>query len=510
MTPRAKTPWAIRKVFIANRGEIAVRVIRACREMGIRSVAAYSEADRTSLHVQKADEAVCVGPPAPSESYLAAERLIAAATECGCDAVHPGYGFLAESPAFARAVVRAGLIWVGPPADVIERMGSKIESRRLMREAGVPVTPGSTEGSTDAKKVLADAKKIEGALFIKASAGGGGRGLRLVEDRAGLEKAIREAIGEAKSAFGDGTVYVEKRIDRPRHVEFQVLADAHGHVVHLYERECSIQRRHQKMLEETPSTALSPQLREEMGWAAKKAAMAAGYVNAGTVEFMVDRAGKFYFLEMNTRIQVEHPITEVTTGIDLVQWQLRVAGGEPLAFRQDDIHRHGHAIECRVYAEDETRHFMPSCGRITYLYEPSGPGVRNDSGIYEGWEVTSHYDPVLSKLIAYGETREQARSRMLRALDEYVIHGVQTGIDLHKRILRHESFIAGDVDTTFIDAHAGELLTPSVADVPDDAFVAAALAKVVGTGVAALPADTVNAAPSPWTRVGSWEIGGGK
>jgi acetyl-CoA carboxylase biotin carboxylase subunit len=504
------TRSTIARVFVANRGEIAVRIIRACREMGIRSVAAYSEADRTSLHVQKADEAVCIGPAAPAESYLDIERLVTAARECGCDAVHPGYGFLAESPSFARAVAGAGLIWVGPSADVIERMGSKIESRRMMREAGVPVIPGSTQGSTDPKKIAADARRIDGTVFIKASAGGGGKGLRLVEGSAGLEKAAREAIGEAKSAFGDGTVYVEERIDRPRHVEFQVLADAHGHVVHLYERECSIQRRHQKVLEETPSPALSPQLREEMGWAAKKAAMAAGYVNAGTVEFIVDRTGKFYFLEMNTRIQVEHPITEVTTGVDLVQWQLRVAAGEPLAFGQDDVHRHGHAIECRVYAEDETRHFMPSCGRITYLYEPSGPGVRNDSGIYEGWEVSPHYDPILSKLIAYGETREQARRRMLRALDEYVIHGVQTGIDLHKRILRHPAFIAGDVDTTFIDAHAGELLNPPEAEVPDEAFVAAALSRAMGTARNSRTDAAPNTSSSPWTRIGSWEIGGGK
>jgi len=496
-------------VLVANRGEIAVRIVRACREMGIRSVAAYSEADRTSLHVQQADEAVYLGPAAPAESYLNVDRLVAAAKTCGADAVHPGYGFLAENADFARRVEAAGMVFVGPPADVIERMGSKVESRALMHGAGVPVTPGSLEGSTDPKRVLADAKKIEGDVFVKASAGGGGKGLRLVTDRSRLEASIREAIGEAESAFGDGRVYVEKRIDRPRHIEFQVLADAHGHVVHLHERECSIQRRHQKLLEETPSVALSPALREEMGWAAKRAAMAAGYVNAGTVEFMLDRDGKYYFLEMNTRIQVEHPITEVTTGIDLVQWQLRIAAGEPLGFMQDDVQRHGHAIECRVYAEDEARRFMPSCGVISYLYEPSGPGVRNDSGIYEGWEVSAHYDPILSKLVTYGETREQARQRMIRALNEYVIHGVQTSIDLHKRILRHPAFVAGEVDTTFIDAHADDLLHPSEHEVPDAAFVAAALSAAVGGAGRPQSALAPRAGASPWARVGSWEIGGG-
>jgi acetyl-CoA carboxylase biotin carboxylase subunit len=496
------------RVLVANRGEIAVRVIRACREMGIASVAAYSEADRTSLHVQQADEAVCIGPASPADSYLNIDAIIAAARECGVDAIHPGYGFLAESPAFARAVEDAGLIWVGPPEDVIVQMGSKIESRRVMSEAGVPVIPGSTDGSTDPKKILKDASEIEGELFVKASAGGGGKGLRLVKKRGELESAIREAIGEAEAAFGDGTVYVEKRILNPRHIEFQVLADRHGHVVHLYERDCSIQRRHQKVLEETPSVALSSTLREKMGWAARTAAIAVGYVNAGTIEFIVDDDGGFYFLEMNTRIQVEHPITELTTGIDLVQWQLRIARGEGLTFGQDDVQRRGHAIECRIYAEDETRGFMPSCGVIDYLYEPSGPGVRNDSGIYEGWEVSPHYDPILSKLVAYGEDREQARARMLRALDEYVIHGVQTGIDLHKRILCHDSFVRGEVDTNFIDTHADELLTPPESEVPDVAFIAAAVYEIEGIRRRPSSGGGVIAEESVWTRIGNWGVGG--
>jgi acetyl-CoA carboxylase biotin carboxylase subunit len=500
----------VTKVLVANRGEIAVRIIRACRELGIPTVAVFSEADRRSLHVQQANEAVCIGPPSPLESYLDGDAIIAAARATGADAVHPGYGFLAENEDFAERVEREGLVFVGPPSAAIRAMGSKIGSRALMKRAGVPIVPGSDTGSNDPRAVAEAARKIDGPVFIKASAGGGGKGLRLVTDRAQLEAAARAAIGEAKSAFGDDTVYVEKRLERPRHVEFQVLADAHGNVVHLFERECSIQRRHQKLLEETPSPALTPALRAKMGAAAVAAAKAVGYVNAGTIEFMLDAHGRFYFLEMNTRIQVEHPITECTTGIDLVQWQLRIARGEKLGFAQKDLAQRGHAIECRVYAEDETRHFMPSCGVIAYLYEPSGPGIRNDSGIYEGWEVTPYYDPILSKLVAFGEDRETARRRMLRALDEYVVHGVQTGIDLHKRILRHPKFIAGEVTTAFIDEHADELLVAAGRHVADEVFIAAALVGELGVGAAARRSVEPAGAPSPWQRIGRWEIGGTK
>ena len=498
------------KVLIANRGEIAVRVIRACRELGIGTVAVYSEADRSSLHVQLADEAVCIGPPSPLESYLKIDALLDAARTTGADAVHPGYGFLSENAGFAERVAGAGLTFIGPPASAIRAMGSKLGARAIMLKAGVPVVPGTDGGSNDAARIAAMAKKIEGPWFVKASAGGGGKGMRLVTDASQLEAAARAAISEAKSAFGDDTVYVERKIERPRHVEFQVLADGHGNVVHVFERECSIQRRHQKVLEETPSPALTPALRKKMGEAAVAAARAVGYVNAGTIEFILDERGNFYFLEMNTRIQVEHPITEMTTGIDLVQWQLRIARGERLGFAQSDLTQRGHAIECRIYAEDETRNFMPSSGVISRLREPGGAGVRIDSGVYEGWDVTPNYDPILAKLVAYGEDREQARTRMLRALSEYVVLGVSTSIALHTRILRHPQFIAGAVDTSFLERYADDLLKPANDDVPDAVFVAAALA------AASRAARTVRVngeeaeAPSPWRITGSWQIGGAK
>lgn len=502
---------SVTRVLVANRGEIAVRIMRACRELQIPTVAVFSEPDRKSLHVQHADHAVCIGPASPLESYLKVDALMEAAHATGADAVHPGYGFLAENAGFAARVTEAGLTFIGPPSDAIRAMGSKLGARAIMTKAGVPVVPGTESGSNDAAKVAAMAKKIPGPWFVKASAGGGGKGMRLVTDAAELEAAARGAIGEARSAFGDDTVYVERKIDRPRHVEFQVLADAHGNVVHLFERECSIQRRHQKVLEETPSPALTPALRKRMGEAAVAAARAVGYVNAGTIEFILDAEGEFYFLEMNTRIQVEHPITECTTGIDLVQWQLRIARGEGLSFTQKDLAQRGHAIECRIYAEDETQRFMPSCGVITLLREPSGPGVRVDSGVYQGWDVTPHYDPMLAKLVTFGEDRETARLRMLRALGETVVHGVATSVELHKRILQHPSFVAAKVDTAFLDEHAGDLLTPAKPDVPDLAFVAAALITESG---AMRPARGSHVAtngeddgPSPWRTTGAWEIG---
>jgi len=513
-TKRSKPQTAaVNKVLIANRGEIAVRIARACRELDLSSVAVFSEADRKSLHVQLADQAVCIGPPSPLESYLKIDALLDAARTTGADAIHPGYGFLAENADFAARVEKAGLTFVGPPADVIRSMGSKLGARTIMTKAGVPVVPGTDSGSNDASKIAAMAKKIPGPWFVKASAGGGGKGMRLVTDASQLEAAARAAIGEAKSAFGDDVVYVERRIERPRHIEFQVLADAHGNVVHLFERECSIQRRHQKVLEETPSPALTPALRKRMGEAAVAAARAVGYVNAGTIEFMLDAEGDFYFLEMNTRIQVEHPITECTTGVDLVQWQLRVARGETLAFTQKDLSQRGHAIECRIYAEDETKNFAPSAGVISVLREPGGPGIRVDSGMYQGWGVTPHYDPILAKLVAFGEDREVARHRMLRALDEYVVLGIATGIELHKRILRHPKFVAGKVDTSYLDEYANELLRPRSEDVPDVAFVTAALASALGTGRA--PQSSAGAAngddvASTWHTTGAWEIGGAR
>jgi acetyl-CoA carboxylase biotin carboxylase subunit len=508
--PRRATTREIKKVLVANRGEIAVRVMRACRELGMATVAVYSEADRMSPHVHHADEAVCIGPASPLESYLKIDALLEAARSTGSDAVHPGYGFLAENANFAERVEAAGLVFVGPPAAAIRAMGSKLGARALVRKTGVPVVPGTESGSNRASEVAAAAKKIPGPWFVKASAGGGGKGMRLVSDASQLEAAARAAISEAKAAFGDDTVYVERMIENPRHVEFQILADTHHNIVHLFERECSIQRRHQKVLEETPSPALNSKLRARMGEAAVAVARAAGYANAGTIEFILDADGNFYFLEMNTRIQVEHPITECTTGIDLVQWQLRVARGEELAFEQKDLAQRGHAIECRIYAEDETQHFMPSCGVISILREPGGAGVRVDSAVYPGWEVTPHYDPILAKLIAFGADRESARQRMLRALDEYVIHGVATSIDLHKRILRHPEFVTANVDTGFLDRHAGDLLTPPARDVPDFVFVAAALAEQFGVArrrnVARTTGDGVEE-PSPWSSIGAWEIG---
>ena len=498
----------VSKVLVANRGEIAVRIIRACHELDIPAVAVYSEADRKSLHVLRADEAVCIGPPSPLESYLNVDAIIAAAKQTGADAIHPGYGFLAENAKFAERVEREGLTFIGPPSAAIRAMGSKLESRAIMKKAGVPIVPGTESGSNDPAAVAAAAKSIDTPLFIKASAGGGGKGMRLVTDRAQLESAARAAIGEARSAFGDDTVYVEKKIEHPRHIEFQVLADAHGNVVHLFERECSIQRRHQKLVEETPSVALTPALRARMGEAAVAAARAVGYVNAGTIEFILDPKGNFYFLEMNTRIQVEHPITELTTGIDLVQWQLRIARGEELAFAQKDLAQRGHAIECRIYAEDETQNFMPSSGVISLLREPSGPGIRNDTGVYEGWEVTPFYDPILSKLVVFGEHRDAARVRMLRALDDYIVHGVRTGIDLHRRILMHADFVRGETTTAFLDEHK-DVLVASETPVPDEAFVAAALADELGMGgISRRRATEASRESSPWENGGNWEIGG--
>lgn len=497
----------MKKILIANRGEIAVRIIKAAKELGIPVVAVYSEADRNSLHVLMADEAVCIGPPSPLESYLKMEAILDAAKRTGCDAVHPGYGFLAENDRFAELLEKNGITFIGPTSSVIRSMGSKLEARAIMKKAGVPIVPGTLEGSEDPDTVLKAAEGIDGPLFIKASAGGGGKGMRLVAGRDNLAAMIREAIGEAKSAFGNGTVYIEKAVQQPRHIEIQVLADTHGNAVHLFERECSIQRRHQKVLEETPSTAIDDTLRRRMGEAAVTAALAVGYRNAGTVEFMLDGDKNFYFLEMNTRIQVEHPITEMTTGIDLVRWQIRIARGEKLAFDQKAIVKQGHAIECRIYAEDADNNFLPSCGVITRLREPWGPGIRNDSGIYEGWEVSPFYDPILSKLVTWGEDREAARHKMLNALDNYLVHGIKTSVGIHKAILRHPAFIAGDTCTDFFEKHKDELFAKAERDVPDEAFIAAALHEMFGS--TNRQAGRTIARTSPWNEVGRWEIGTG-
>ncbi len=501
----------MKKILVANRGEIAVRVIQACRELEIPSVAVYSEVDRTALHVKMADEAVCIGPPAPLESYLNQERLLAAAAERGCDAVHPGYGFLAENPDFARLCEENDLIFIGPKSDTIRTMGNKVEAREMMLQAGIPLIPGMKEPISDLKHIAAEAEKLGLPVLIKAAAGGGGKGMRVVRDYAHLEEEAEAATREARSAFGDPTVYLEKWLDEPRHIEFQVMADNTGHTVHLFERECSIQRRHQKIVEETPSTALDPELRQRMGETAVAVAKTAGYLNAGTVEFLLDRDKNFYFLEMNTRIQVEHPITEFVTGIDLVQWQIRVAAGEAFPYRQEELEQRGHAIECRIYAEDPQRNFFPSPGKVHFMKEPAGPGIRNDAGIYTGFTVTTDYDPILSKLVTYGENREAARVKMVEALREYTILGIHTTVDFLHDVLVHPEFVAGNTFTNFIDLHLNEWKPPVVEDYRDEAIVAAALWQVVSggeqpTGKQPGSGETI---PSPWDLTGNWEIGRG-
>nr|BCX00988.1 MAG: acetyl-CoA carboxylase biotin carboxylase subunit [Bacteroidota bacterium] len=441
---------AIRKVLIANRGEIAVRIIRTCRELGIRTVAVYSEADRTSPHVWMADEAYEIGPAPSRESYLRIDRILEVARRARVDAIHPGFGFLSENADFATAVEQAGLIFIGPPAHAIRAMGDKTEARRLMRQAGVPMAPGTLEAVSDAREAREVAEKIGYPILLKAAAGGGGKGMRIVESPDHLDSAFRAASSEAASAFGDGRLYVEKYLLGPRHVEIQILADAHGQVVYLFERECSIQRRHQKVIEEAPSPILTPELRRRMGEAAVRAARQCGYVNAGTVEFLLDREGNFYFLEMNTRLQVEHPVTELVTGLDLVAEQIRIAQGERLGYEQEMLSLRGHAIESRIYAEDPYNNFLPDAGRLLVHRPPSGPGVRVDAGIEEGQEIPLHYDPMIAKLIVWAPTREQAIARMRRALDEYQIAGVATTIPFCRYVMDHPAFQSGDFDTSFV------------------------------------------------------------
>ena len=469
----------LRKVLIANRGEIALRVIRACQELGIRTVAVYSEADARALHVREADEGVPIGPAPAAQSYLRGDAIIEAARRTGADAIHPGYGFLSEREWFARAVRDAGLQFVGPPAEAIAALGSKTAARTLAMSAEVPVVPGTTEALKDAREAESVAERFGYPVLLKAAAGGGGKGMRVVRGRGELSNALDAARREAKSAFGDDAVYVEKFIVGPRHVEIQVLADTHGTVLSLGERECSIQRRHQKMLEESPSVAVSPELRRAMGEASVRLARNAGYVNAGTCEYLLDRDGRFYFLEMNTRVQVEHPVTEAVTGIDIVQWQLRVAGGERLPFQQEEILPRGWAIECRITSEDPAHDFLPSTGRITYLHVPGGPGVRWDGGIETGSEVGLFYDPMLAKLIVHGATREQAIARMHRALNELTVEGVETSRDFHLRLLEDAEFRRGEVEIQWLERRLPSLLAvrPPVDGIRLAAVAAALLAE---------------------------------
>ncbi len=442
-----------RKVLVANRGEIAVRVIRALREFSIPSVAVYSDADRRSLAVSLAGEAVHLGAAPSSESYLRIDKVIDAARRTGAEAIHPGYGFLSENADFAQACADSGIVFIGPPAEAIRRMGSKTAARQLAIAAGAPVVPGTEDPITRTGDAILTARRLGYPVLLKAAAGGGGKGMRRVDREEDLESAWRDASSEAARAFSNHEVYLEKLVVEPRHIEIQILGDQHGRLIHLGERECSIQRRHQKVIEECPSPVMlqHPELREKMGQAALKIARAAGYSNAGTMEFLVDRDRNFYFLEMNTRLQVEHPVTELVTSLDLVEWQLRIAAGEALTLRQEDIRWAGSAIECRIYAEDPDNQFLPFPGRITHLREPSGPGVRLDSGVYEGWTVPLEYDPLLAKLAAWGPTRERATEKLLRALAEYTVGGIRTNTAFFGEVLRDEAFREGRLSTAFLD-----------------------------------------------------------
>ncbi len=493
-----------KKILIANRGEIAIRIMRACRELGIRAVAVYSDADKHSAHAQFADEAIHIGPASPKESYLNADVLIRAAITSQADAIHPGYGFLSENASFAAAVDSAKLTFIGPSADSIRAMGDKAESKIAMKKAGVPTVPGK-EGLESFAEFEKAANEIGYPILVKASAGGGGKGMRIVWDANDLPEEIDSARREALHAFGDERLLIEKYIADAHHIEFQVFGDKHGHLVHLFERECSVQRRHQKIIEETPSPLLTPKLRKQMGEAAVKAAKAVNYYNAGTIEFIFNPSdSSFYFLEMNTRLQVEHPVTELTTGLDLVQWQIRVAAGEHFPYQQDQLTQRGHAIECRVYAEDPANGFLPNTGKLLQYLEPKGPGIRVDSGFTAGSEVTHFYDPLLAKLIVHGENREAAIQRMQTALKEFIVHGVVTNIDFMQALLLHPDFHNGAVTTRWVET-TFNWSPPS--EPPFESLIAAALADLTipfGHDVANRKSEIVNQNEpdpySPWKQ----------
>lgn len=462
----------IRKILVANRGEIAIRVMRTAKEMGIRTVAVYSEADRQALHVRMADEAVCIGPPQSSKSYLNMDRIIQVCKEVGADAVHPGYGFLSENAVFSQKLADNGIIFIGPSPYSIEVMGSKLAAKEAVSHYDIPMVPGTKGAVTDFKEAIQRAKEIGFPVLIKASAGGGGKGMRVVENEEELEEQMQRAISEATSAFGDGSVFIEKYFPTSKHIEIQIMGDQHGNVVYLFERECSVQRRHQKVVEEAPSAVVSPEMRKRMGECAVMVAKACQYYGAGTVEFLVDEQLNFYFLEMNTRLQVEHPVTEMITGIDLVHEQIRVAEGHELSIKQEDLYVHGHSIECRVYAEDPTNNFLPDIGRLHTYRKPQGNGVRVDDGYLEGMEIPIYYDPMIAKLVSYGRNREEAIAKMIRAIDEYQITGVQTTLSFCRFVLEHEAFLSGKFDTKFVEKY----FTPQMLQHPVEPETAEAVA----------------------------------
>jgi acetyl-CoA carboxylase biotin carboxylase subunit len=500
-----------KKILIANRGEIAIRIMRACRELGISTVAVYSDADKHALHVRLADEAIPIGPAAPRESYLNAGRIIAAAKQANAEAVHPGYGFLSENAAFAEAVASADLAFIGPSAGSIRAMGDKAESKIAMKNAGVPTVPGyeGLEAEDDFRRA---AREIGFPVLIKAAAGGGGKGMRVVNEDSELNEAIESARREALHAFGDERLLIEKYLAKAHHVEFQIFGDRHGNLVHLFERECSVQRRHQKIIEETPSPLLTPELRKGMGHAAVAAARAVGYYNAGTVEFIVDPDNStFYFLEMNTRLQVEHPVTELVSGVDLVHWQIRVAAGERFPFTQSHFTQRGHAIECRIYAEDPASGFLPSTGTLLQFVEPRGPGIRVDAGFTAGDEVTHFYDPLLAKLIVHAENRETAIQRMQTALQEFIVHGVATNIDFMGAVLAHPDFGNGQVSTRWVETNleSDSLLSVEPEKLPTLHLIAAALAELaIGNRKSSIANHDDPDPYSPWKTMSGFRIGG--
>jgi len=496
-----------KKILVANRGEIAVRIIKACQEMGIKTVAIYSKVDKDAPNVQLADESINLGDPTPVESYLNIPKIIKIAQDTSSEAIHPGYGFLAENPDFAKSCNDVGIKFIGPTPEVISLMGDKIAAKTTMEKAGVPVIPGYHGVSQDNNYLIKEGKKIGFPLLVKAAAGGGGKGMKIVHSEDSLEESIESAKRESKSAFGNDTVFLERYIDKPRHIEFQILADEHGNVVHLFERECSIQRRHQKIIEETPSPVMTPGLREKMGKAAVAAAKAVGYSNAGTVEFMVDGDLNFYFMEMNTRLQVEHPITEMTTGIDLAKWQLKIADGNKLSLKQSDLIQRGHALECRIYAEDPLNGFLPSIGNLKEVQVPTGPNIRNDTGIYAGMKVTSFYDPMLAKLVTYAENRDENINKMIWALSHYAIMGVTTNISFLKTVLELEEFKKGNITTHFIDNNFKDI-TITTDGLPIDAIIALAVYDSMHTKKQEIVRYKEADPHSPWKHVGRWRVGG--